>query len=304
MSEIIEKAYGKVNLSLDITGRREDGYHLVRMVMQTLDIYDTLTMKEVNTPGIEIELLNAQGNAANSGKLSLGQDNLIYKAAHVLLEKTGRLEQGLYITLDKRIPIAAGMAGGSADCAATLRGVNKLLSLGFSNEDLREIGVTLGADVPYCIEGGTALSEGIGEVLTSLPSLAENFEDVTFLVAKPAVSVSTQQAYGQYDELVEKDAQSICHPDVDKMVEAIKARDLSGVCGSMLNVLQYVTAERNPVIVDIVDTMMDAGAENAMMSGSGPTVFGIFTDKVRAENAAREVARGKLANEIFVVKAI
>ena len=243
---IVKKAYGKVNLGLDIIGRRSDGYHLVKMIMQSLDIYDTLTFEKQES-GIDITLAGEGGKG-----LSLGEDNLIYKAAACIIERTD-YKGGIRITLDKNIPIAAGMAGGSSDCAAALKGVNELLEAGLSEEELREIGVTLGADVPYCVMGGTALSEGIGEELTRLTPLPE----CVFVVAKPLCSVSTAEAYGGYDRLVEM-GRDIPHPDIDAQVKALMAGDLEGVVSNFGNVLEYVTASLHPEIAELEKLMKES----------------------------------------------
>ena len=289
---IVKKAYGKVNLGLDIIGRRSDGYHLVKMIMQSLDIYDTLTFEKQES-GIDITLAGEGGKG-----LSLGEDNLIYKAAACIIERTD-YKGGIWITLDKNIPIAAGMAGGSSDCAAALKGVNELLEAGLSEEELREIGVTLGADVPYCVMGGTALSEGIGEELTRLTPLPE----CVFVVAKPLCSVSTAEAYGGYDRLVEM-GRDIPHPDIDAQVKALMAGDLEGVVSNFGNVLEYVTASLHPEIAELEKLMKESGAMNAMMSGSGPTVFGIYKDRVTAEESAEKIKKSGLAAQLFVTTAI
>ena len=207
------------------------------------------------------------------------------------------------ITLTKNIPIAAGMAGGSSDAAATFRGINELFELGLMDKELMEMGVTLGADIPYCIMGGTALSEGIGEELTRLPDIPE----CVFLVVKPRISVSTAEAYGGYDSLVEsKTGQKvrIIHPDVDGQVDALYAGNLKGVTDKFLNVLEYVTAEKHPIIGDIEKIMLDFGALNAMMSGSGPTVFGIFDDVEKAEAAKKELEQRDISDQLFVVSSL
>ena len=285
---IVKKAYGKVNLGLDIIGRRSDGYHLVKMIMQSLDIYDTLTFEKQES-GIDITLAGEGGKG-----LSLGEDNLIYKAAACIIERTD-YKGGIRITLDKNIPIAAGMAGGSSDCAAALKGVNELLEAGLSEEELREIG----ADVPYCVMGGTALSEGIGEELTRLTPLPE----CVFVVAKPLCSVSTAEAYGGYDRLVEM-GRDIPHPDIDAQVKALMAGDLEGVVSNFGNVLEYVTASLHPELAELEKLMKESGAMNAMMSGSGPTVFGIYKDRVTAEESAEKIKKSGLAAQLFVTTAI
>ena len=289
---IEKKAYAKVNLGLDIVGRRDDGYHLVKMIMQSLDIYDTLTF-EKQEQNIDITLAGEGGQG-----LSLGEDNLIFKAAKVISEKASYIG-GIKITLDKNIPIAAGMAGGSSDCAATLKGVNELLGAGLTERELMEIGVKLGADVPYCIMGGTALSEGIGEELTKLTPLPE----CTFVVAKPIVSVSTAEAYDGYDRLADSGSE-IPHPDIDGQVEALSTGDLEGVTSHFGNVLEYVTAPLHPEIAALEKLMKEGGAMNSMMSGSGPTVFGIFKNRETAEEAAKKIEESGLANQLFVTTAV
>ena len=303
------KAYAKVNLSLDIVGRREDGYHLVRMVMQSLDIADILTFEKLDKPEIIVLLDNPSvGGDGDSplGKVPLDENNLIYKAARLLFDRyiwKRNEKAGVQITLTKNIPIAAGMAGGSSDAAATFRGINGLFELGLMDKELMEMGVTLGADIPYCIMGGTALSEGIGEELTRLPDIPE----CVFLVVKPRISVSTAEAYGGYDSLVEsKTGQKvrIMHPDVDGQVDALYAGNLKGVTDKFLNVLEYVTAEKHPIIGDIEKLMLDFGALNAMMSGSGPTVFGIFDDVEKAEAAKKELEQRDISDQLFVVSSL
>lgn len=285
---VLKKAYAKVNLGLDITGRRDDGYHMVRMIMQSLNIYDELTFEMSDDPEI-----NISPAGENDNNLSLGKDNLIYKAAERISQIAG-YKGGINITLKKNIPIAAGMAGGSSDCAATLKGVNELLDAGLTEEQLRDIGVKLGADVPYCIMGGTALSEGIGEILTPLPPLPT----CIFVVAKPAVSVSTAEAYGGYDRLAEEKP-DLVHPDIDGQVEALKNGDLKGLTDRFLNVLEYVTAEKYSEIRELEEMMKNAGALNAMMSGSGPTVFGIFDSEEKALKAVSMVDSSGLAKQLF-----
>lgn len=311
-----KKAYAKVNLSLDIVGRREDGYHLVRMVMQSLDIADILTFEKLDTPEITVLLENPAENADSGsdtdsqlGKVPLDENNLIYKAARLLFDKyiwKKDKNAGVRITLAKNIPIAAGMAGGSSDAAAAFRGINELYELCLMDKELMDMGVTLGADIPYCIMGGTALSEGIGEELTRLPDIPE----CVFLVAKPRISVSTAEAYGGYDSLVESVEEGagkkarIIHPNVDGQVDALYAGNLRGVTDKFLNVLEYVTAEKHPIIGDIEKIMLDAGALNAMMSGSGPTVFGIFEDVDKAESAKKEIEKRDISDQLFVVSSL
>lgn len=282
MQQVRERAYAKINIGLDVLRRRSDGYHEVKMIMQTVDIYDDLLLEKTKEPGIRIETDNEE--------LPTNRDNLIYRAASLLMEEK-KIAEGVKITLTKRIPIAAGMAGGSSDAAAAMRGVNLLFDMGYSVEDLQHLGVKLGADIPYCIVGGTMLSEGIGELLTSLPALP----DAHLVVAKPDINVSTAFVYGNLH--VERLQE---HPDIDGMSEAVSQGDLQGICDRMGNVLETVTVPEYPVIDKIKGLMRGAGALNALMSGSGPTVFGIFTDVEQAEAAAAAIAEDKLAGQIFV----
>ncbi|MBD5492248.1 MAG: 4-(cytidine 5'-diphospho)-2-C-methyl-D-erythritol kinase [Lachnospiraceae bacterium] len=277
-----ERAYGKINLGLDVLRRRPDGYHELKMIMQTVDIYDDLTFRKRKEPGIALRIEGAD--------LSAGTDNLICRAAALLLQEK-KITEGVEITLKKRIPIAAGMAGGSADAAAALRGVNTLLGLGCSTEELQELGVKLGADIPYCLVGGTMLSEGIGEILTPLtPPPACHL-----VVAKPPIDVSTAFVYGhlQADKLS-------YHPDIDGMAQALAVGDLKGVTDRMGNVLETVTEREYPVIGGLKELMREMGAENALMSGSGPTVFGICKEKEQASQIAAAIEEKRLAGAVFV----
>ncbi len=306
MNEITLLANAKINLGLDITGKRNDGYHYVRMVMQTLNLADVLTIEKTNKDGIEIVA------DVSREKLSLGSDNLIYKAAELLMYKRSKLPfkiecnkySGIRIRLSKKIPIAAGLAGGSADAAAVLRGLNELFEMGISDKNLRLAGLMLGADVPYCILGGTALSEGIGEILTPLPEISKFSPALSFVVAKPGISVSTKEAYQQYDELFNETPDKIIHPDIDGICKAFCETNINGVFSRLGNVLEMVTAKKYPIIRKIEDCMMEAGAGGALMSGSGPTVFGIFTDQNKAWDAAEVLANEKAAEEIYVVKSV
>ncbi len=278
---LTRKAYAKINLGLDVVRRLENGYHEVRMIMQTVGIHDVLTFKAAQS-GIRI--------TTDSGELPVGEDNLIYKAARLLTE-TGNVQEGVEIHLEKHIPIAAGMAGGSSDAAATLLGLNDLFSLGMSEERLRELGVRIGADVPYCIMGGTALAEGIGELLTPLPPAPP----CVLLIAKPDIQVSTQYVYEHLDA-----AGVWQHPDIDGMRLAIENGDLSGVTARLGNVLETVTAERYPVIGQIKEEMLAQGALGSLMSGSGPTVFGIYREEKQARQARETLKRQGLARDLFV----
>ena len=282
MEKISINAMAKINLGLDVLRRRENGYHDVKMVMQTVNIYDTLEFVKLQESKIVVK--------TDTMELPTDENNLIYKATKLLFEKCG-VTQGVEITLTKRIPIAAGMAGGSTDAAAALVGINKLFELNLSMDELKEIGVKIGADVPYCIEGGTALSEGIGEILTKLPDAPDCF----VVVAKPEISVSTKYVYENLHANELK-----YHPDIDGMVEAICQKDLDGVCRRMENVLETVTETKYPVISELKKLLKDAGAENSLMSGSGPTVFGIFKEEETAGKALEVVKNSGLAKQSFV----
>lgn len=278
------KAYAKINLGLDVIGVREDGYHEVKMIMQTVKLYDKLTFRLLEEDEIRVH--------TNLNFLPVDENNLVYRAVK-LLKDTYQIEKGMDIDLFKCIPVAAGMAGGSTDCAAALVGASRLFGLKLSKKTLMELGVKLGADVPYCILRGTALSEGIGEVLTTLPPMP----DCYILVAKPPVSVSTKYVYEHLDA-----KEDVVHPDIDGMIQAIKDGDLEGITGRFGNVLESVTVPEYPVIADIKNVMLKAGAMNALMSGSGPTVFGIFKEKAVANQAAEAIRKKELANQVFVVK--
>ena len=285
MDCITRKAYAKINLGLDVLRRRPDGYHEVKMIMQTVDIWDLLTFKRTDRPGISIK--------TDKEELPAGKDNLIYKAAEAILQEYHRETEGVEITLEKNIPIAAGMAGGSTDAAAVFYGLNELFEIGMSLQDMQRIGVRLGADIPYCLLGGTALAEGIGEKLTPLGPPPK----CHLVVARPEISVSTRFVYENLhaDQLKE-------HPDIDGMTEAIREGNLAGLTGRMGNVLETVTVRAYPAIDQIKKKMMENGAENALMSGSGPSVFGIFTEKQRAAGAAEEIRRAGLAEQVFVTE--
>ncbi len=277
-----QRAYAKINIGLDVLRRRADGYHEVKMIMQTVDIYDELVLERRKEPGIELRMDNSD--------LPSGGDNLICRAADLLFREK-KITEGVNISLTKRIPIAAGMAGGSADAAAALRGLNELFDMGYSLKELQALGVGLGADIPYCLAGGTMLSEGIGEILTPLPAPPA----AHLVIAKPDINVSTAFVYGNLhaDRLA-------WHPDIDGMIVALQKGDLDGITGRLGNVLETVTVKAHPVIEQIKELLRKQGAENALMSGSGPTVFGIFKEKETAERAAEAVERGQLAKQIFV----
>lgn len=282
MDRLELKALGKINLGLDVLGRRENGYHDVRMVMQTVYLYDRIIMKKSKTPGIRLE--------TNLYYLPVNENNLAYQAAQMLMDEF-HIEEGVSIQLDKHIPVAAGMAGGSSNAAAVLFGMNRMFSLGLSQKELMERGVKLGADVPYCIMRGTVLAEGIGEILTPLSPMPKCY----VLIAKPAISVSTKMVYEKLDSHEIED-----HPDIDGILAGLKAGDLKKVAGSMGNVLERVTVDDYPVIDQIKKMMIKEGALNAMMSGSGPTVFGIFEEKATARKAADAIRDARLTKQVYV----
>lgn len=281
MNELTLNAYAKINLGLDVVKRLPNGYHEVKMVMQNVGIYDELTLTKLDD-GIRVTTDNEE--------LPTDENNLIYKAAKLMFTEYN-IKEGVHIHLTKYIPIAAGMAGGSTDAAATMKGINELFGLNISLEHLMELGVCIGADVPYCILGGTALAEGIGEKLTKLP----NAPQCHILVAKPDINVSTKFVYEHLG------AEGVTHhPDIDGMVNAIKTGQLQGILDRMENVLETVTIPTHPIIATIKEKMLELGAMKSLMSGSGPTVFGIFTDEVTAQNAYEQMKETGLAKQVFL----
>lgn len=284
MESIRLKARAKINLGLDVIGKRADGYHEVRMVMQTIGIYDRLIIKKI--PDEEIRILS------NLSFLPVNENNLIYKAVR-LLKDTFHFSGGVEIDLNKFIPVAAGMAGGSTDAASTLFGMNRLYHLGLSMKQMMELGVSLGADVPYCVMRGTALAEGIGEKLTRLPEMPHCW----LLVAKPPVNVSTKLVYEGLDLNGVSE-----HPDIEGIIRAIEAGDVAGVAARMGNVLEQVTVPLYPVIRTIKEDMMAQGAFNAMMSGSGPTVFGIFPDEQTALGCQAYLKEKGDAKQVYITE--
>lgn len=282
MKQVELKALAKINLGLDVLGRRDNGYHDVRMVMQSIYLYDDVRIKMEENPGISV--------VSNLSFLPEGEGNIAYRAAKLLTEEFN-LEKGVQVTLNKHIPVAAGLAGGSTDAAAVLFGMNRLFRLGLSQKELMERGVRLGADVPYCIMRGTVLAEGIGEELSVLPPMPK----CTILIAKPPVSVSTKTVYEALD------AKEITkHPDIDGIIRGLEKQDIGMVASSMGNVLEDVTIPMHPVIEEIKYEMKAAGAINAMMSGSGPTVFGMFKNRSAAREAQRRIREKSLTRQVYV----
>ena len=286
MDKLRLKALAKINLGLDVLRRREDGYHEVRMIMQTVGIYDQIELVRQKEPGIRVK--------TNLFYLPENENNLVYKAAKLLMDEFS-IEDGVFIDLNKYIPVAAGMAGGSSDAASVLYGMNRMFQLGLSRRELMERGVSIGADVPYCILRGTALAEGIGEKLTALPPMPKCW----VLVAKPGISVSTKFVY---ENLHANELRPEQHPDIDAVMEGIEAGNLRQTAQAMGNVLELVTAREYPVIEEIKAFMKKQGALNAMMSGSGPTVLGLFEQKETARRAFHHLQRMNLAKQVYLTK--
>lgn len=274
MNSIELKSRAKINLSIDVLGKRQDGYHLVEMIMQTIDLSDVLRIKESDTEDIVIK--------SNSGDIPLDDNNIVYKAITLLREKFN-INKGIEVFIEKNIPVAAGMAGGSSNAAAVLVGLNKVWNLGLSEKELQEICLALGADVPFCISGGAALAQGIGEELTYIKGLSE---DVIILICKPNLFVSTKDVYGGLD-LNNIDNR----PDNRYLIECLKNKDIKAVAENMVNVLEGVTSSMHSEISEIEKMMIDNNALGAMMSGSGPTVFGLFNNKEDALNAKKELMK-------------
>lgn len=284
MDRVVTKAYAKINLGLDVIKKRSDGYHEVKMVMQTVDLYDVLLVSKKEEDTITI--------STQREDIPVNEDNLIFKAVKLMKEVYG-FTGGVHVELVKNIPIAAGMAGGSTDAAAAMRAINGLFELNRPLKELEIHAVKIGADVPYCIQGGTVLSEGIGELLTDLP----NAPQCILLIAKPDIMVSTKYVY---ENLNLPNIQK--HPDIDAIVNAIKEGDVQGMIEPMDNVLASVTEEKYGIIKEIKQTMEKNGAIKALMSGSGPTVFGIFETMVQAATAFDAIKEKGMAREIFISK--
>lgn len=280
MDKISVKCPAKINLSLDVVGKREDGYHLVRMIMQSIGLFDEVGLAK-NGGGINLY--------CSSSELPMDEGNIAYRAARLMID-TFKLGGGVDIHIEKNIPIAAGLAGGSTDAAGVIRGINSLYELGLSGEKMMELGLRLGADVPFCIMTGSALAEGIGEVLTPLKAF-----DAWCVIAKPGISVSTREVYGRLrlDEITR-------HPDTERLIGYINKNNIQGVAENMVNVLEKVTIKEHPVIFEIKNIMMEFHALGSMMSGSGPTVFGIFGDRDTAELCYHRLK--DYLKEVYLVK--
>ncbi|MGL5651988.1 MAG: 4-(cytidine 5'-diphospho)-2-C-methyl-D-erythritol kinase [Paraclostridium sp.] len=283
MNSIDLKSRAKVNLSIDVLGKRADGYHIVEMIMQTIDLYDKLKITEIEENSILIK--------SNSVDIPLNEDNIMYKAANLLKNKFN-IEKGIEISIEKNIPVAAGMAGGSSNAAAVLVGLNKLWNLGLSENELKDIGLKLGADVPFCITGGSALAESIGEELTNIKGLTE---DLNILVCKPNIFVSTKEVYQSLNmDKVKR------RPKNKELIDALQNEDVKFISENMVNVLEEVTSLKYSEIGQIEDIMIKNKALGSMMSGSGPTVFGLFDNKDCALKA-KEDLQAKY-NQVYLVK--
>ena len=271
------KAYAKINLGLDITGKREDGYHELKTIMQQIDLYDVIKLyAEAETGGS-----NDRGQiliSCNDSMVPADERNLAYKAARLLFDEFD-ITDAVLIEIEKNIPVSAGLAGGSTDAAAVLKGINEYFGLGLSLEELIERGVKLGADVPFCIMGGTAYAGGIGEEIYPL----ETPEEYIVLVAVPDTRVSTKWAYNAYDEIA--GGGNVRHPDIDQLRAAIEMEDFGCIPEFLGNVLEYATIPEYPIISKVKSTIMQNGAAGALMSGSGPSVYGLFMDEEKAARA-------------------
>ncbi len=284
MNSIRLKARAKINLGLDIIGVRGDGYHEVRMVMQTIGLYDDIYIEKTREQTVEL--------MTNLSFLPTNENNLMVKAAQLLMEEFD-ITSGIRMRLNKFIPVAAGLAGGSSDAAAVLFGMNRMFDLGLSMRELMKRGVKIGADVPYCIMRGTALAEGIGEKLTKLPAMPR----CSVLVAKPAINVSTRMVYEAFDktEITE-------HPDIDGILAALERGQLCDVAAHMGNILEQVTIPMYPVIASIRHDMLEHGAIQAMMSGSGPTVFGLFHEEKDAKHCLELLKAKGEARQVYTTR--
>ncbi len=278
------KAYAKINISLDIVGKREcDGYHLLKMIMQNIDLYDEISIEKQKS-GITI--------SCNKSYVPTDSRNLAYKAAN-LFKDTYNIEDGVHIDITKNIPVSAGLAGGSTDAAAVLKTMNKIFKVNASNEELMELGLKLGADIPYCINGGTALCEGIGEKITAL----KPFKDKILVLVKPSFGVSTKEVYKAF-----KLDRVRLHPKTENLIEAMEQDDLYYVANNMKNLLENVTLRKHNVLIKIKEEMNRYGAVGSMMSGSGPSVFAFFDDMLKAQRCYEKMKENH--REVFLTRTI
>ena len=268
-----KKAYGKINLYLDVLDKRNDGYHNIRSIMQTVSLCDTVTLTIGNSNKIDIEIFCTDAN------IKCDKTNLVYKAAALFLENTSHKARKYSFTIEKNIPVSAGMAGGSADAAATLLLLNEAFDFPFTEDELCKMGSKIGADVPFCIKGGTCICEGIGERLSSLPT----FSGISIISAIDDSSVSTPRAFSMLDEKYGTNCTD--SSDIGKMIDAIVNKDLLGVCSALYNKFEDVIVGEHPGVAQIKKILTSCGAKGVLMSGSGPSVFGIFDSDASVKNA-------------------
>jgi 4-diphosphocytidyl-2-C-methyl-D-erythritol kinase len=281
MNSVSVKCPAKINLSLDVIGKREDGYHLLRMIMQTISLFDEITVTR-GQDDIRVYCENVD--------VPCNESNIAYKAAKLMID-TYKLNDSVEIIIKKNIPVAAGLAGGSTDAAGVIKAVDKLYNLNLSTKEMMDIGLRLGADVPYCIVGGTALAEGIGEELTSIKPINETW----CVLAKPPVGVSTVEVYKglRLNEI-------LVHPDTDRLINYIEERNIKSLAENMVNVLETVTIKKYPIISEIKKTMVEFNALGSLMSGSGPSVFGLFNSRDAAERCFNRLKND--LKEVYLIK--
>lgn len=282
MEELIIESYGKINLALDVLYKRPDGYHELNTVMQQISLSDKLIFKEIES-GIIVE--------SRGLKIPLDSTNLVYRAWEKL-KPFSKTDRGIHITIEKNIPVAAGLAGGSSNGAATLKALNQMWNLNLSLNELMEIGVRLGADIPFCLLGGTALAEGIGDILTPLKS----FKDVLILIGNPGIGVSTEYAYGRLN--LQKDHRI----DIPKLISCMDSKDLKCVAERFENIMEEPIIREHPIIKEVKDNMIANGALGTLMSGSGPTVFGLFEDEDRIKHAKEKLL--EIIDKVYICKTI
>lgn len=277
------KAYAKINIALDVVGKRDDGYHLLRMIMQTIDLYDIIEIEKINS-GIKLK--------CNKHYVPTDERNLAHKAAKLFME-TYSIKDGVDINLIKNIPVSAGLAGGSTNAAGVLKLMNKLFDVNADDEELRVLGLKLGADVPYCISGGTALCEGIGEKITQL----KPFKDKILVLIKPPFGVSTKEVYKNFDL-----SKVIFHPKIEELIQGMENDDIYFVANNMKNLLENVTLKKHKIISSIKEEIKLNNAIGTMMSGSGPTVFAFFEDMLKAQNCYENMK--KKYKDVFITRTI
>lgn len=282
MKEFIIESYGKINIALDVLYKRPDGYHELKTIMQQISLSDKLIFNEISS-GIILECKGL--------KIPLDSTNLVYRTWKLLTDIFG-INRGIHVTIEKNIPIAAGLAGGSSNAAATLKALNEIWGLNLSLEELMRIGVKLGADIPFCLLGGTALAEGIGDVLTPLKS----FKDVNILIGNPGIGVSTEYAYSKLN------LENNSHIDIAKLVACMDKGDLKCVADNLKNIMESQIIAENPIIQKIKDNMKASGAMGTVMSGSGPTVFGLYEDEESIINAKQHLL--EIIDKVYICKTI